>query len=78
MSLIYSSKKDKEEMSDGWFVSGMPDLNQRNPFMATYLIQNSIWWVEYADLDGFRVDTYPYGDKNGVAKWSKSILDYTC
>ena len=58
----YASKVDLEETVDGWFVPSMPDLNQRNPHLMTYLIQNSIWWIEYANLDGLRVDTYhPYG-----------------
>lgn len=70
-----ASKSDTNLYTDGWFVKSMPDLNQSNPLVLKYLIQNAIWWVEYADLDGFRVDTYPYGDKNGVAQWSKSIME---
>jgi glycosidase len=70
-----ASKSDTNLYTDGWFVKSMPDLNQSNPLVLKYLIQNAIWWIEYADLDGFRVDTYPYGDKNGVAQWSKSIMD---
>ncbi|MBP6100638.1 MAG: glycoside hydrolase family 13 protein [Flavobacterium sp.] len=70
-----ASKSDTDLYTDGWFVKSMPDLNQSNPLVLKYLIQNAIWWIEYADLDGFRVDTYPYGDKNGVAQWSKSIMD---
>ena len=53
----------------------MPDLNQSNPLVLNYLIQNAIWWIEYADLDGFRVDTYSYNDKEGIAKWTKAITD---
>lgn len=59
---------------DGWFVSTMPDLNQRNPLVLNYLIQNAIWWIEYAGLDGLRVDTYSYNDKQGIAKWTKAIM----
>lgn len=70
-----ASKSDTNLFTDGWFVKSMPDLNQSNPLVLKYLIQNAIWWVEYADLDGFRVDTYPYGDKNGVTQWSKSIME---
>lgn len=70
-----ASKNDTNLFTDGWFVKSMPDLNQSNPLVLKYLIQNAIWWVEYADLDGFRVDTYPYGDKNGVTQWSKSIME---
>src|SRR5690606_11355838 len=48
---------------------------QKNPLVLNYLIQNAIWWIEYADLDGFRVDTYSYNDKEGIAKWTKAIMD---
>ena len=70
-----ASLSDSKLYADGWFVKSMPDLNQNNPLVLNYLTQNAIWWIEYADLDGFRVDTYPYGDKEGVAKWTKSITD---
>ncbi len=60
---------------DGWFTRTMPDLNQRNPLVLNYLIQNAIWWIEYADLDGFRVDTYSYNDKEGISKWTQAIMD---
>jgi neopullulanase len=70
-----ASKSDTKLYTDGWFVSSMPDLNQSNPLVLNYLIQNALWWIEYADLDGFRVDTYPYSDKNGVAQWTKAITD---
>ena len=70
----HRSKADEELMTAGWFVPTMPDLNQKNPFLATYLIQNTIWWIEYAGLDGLRVDTYPYSDKVFSSKWSKAIL----
>jgi neopullulanase len=56
-------------------VPSMPDLNQSNPLVLNYLIQNAIWWIEYADLDGYRVDTYSYNDKDGIAKWTKAITD---
>jgi glycosidase len=71
----HASEIDKREMANGWFVPTMPDLNQRNPFMATYLIQNSIWWIEYAGLDGIRQDTWPYPDKEMMAEWTKSVLE---
>jgi neopullulanase len=70
-----ASKRDAELCMDGWFVPSMPDLNQSNPLVLNYLIQNAIWWIEYADLDGFRVDTYSYNDKEGIAKWTKAITD---
>ncbi|WP_010227850.1 glycoside hydrolase family 13 protein [Gillisia marina] len=69
------SEIDWKYCVDGWFVSSMPDLNQRNPLVLNYLTQNAIWWIEYADLDGFRVDTYSYNDKEGIAKWTKSIMN---
>jgi glycosidase len=66
---------DAKMCMDGWFVKSMPDLNQSNPLVLNYLIQNALWWIEYADLDGFRVDTYSYCDKEGISKWTKSIMD---
>ncbi|MCO6161337.1 glycoside hydrolase family 13 protein [Flavobacterium sp. NRK F7] len=69
------SKRDAKYCMDGWFVPSMPDLNQSNPLVLNYLIQNAIWWIEFADLDGFRVDTYSYNDKEGIAKWTKAITD---
>jgi glycosidase len=72
---INASKIDTDICLDGWFVSTMPDLNQKNPLVLNYLTQNAIWWIEYADLDGFRVDTYNYSDPEGIAAWTKSIID---
>ena len=69
------SKIDKKYCVDGWFVPTMPDLNQSNPLVLKYLIQNAIWWIEYADLDGLRVDTYSYNDKQAIANWTKAIMD---
>jgi glycosidase len=66
---------DFKNCMDGWFVKSMPDLNQSNPLVLNYLTQNALWWIEYADLDGFRVDTYSYNDKEGIAKWTKAITD---
>ncbi|MEJ4086782.1 glycoside hydrolase family 13 protein [Galbibacter orientalis] len=70
-----ASEIDYKMCMDGWFVKTMPDLNQQNPLVLNYLIQNAIWWIEYANLDGFRVDTYSYNDKEGVATWTKAIMD---
>lgn len=70
-----ASKTDARQCMDGWFVPSMPDLNQNNPLVLNYLTQNAIWWIEYADLGGFRVDTYSYNDKAGIAKWTKAITD---
>ena len=72
---INASKIDTKICFDGWFVPTMPDLNQRNPFVLTYLTQNAIWWIEYANLDGFRVDTYNYAEPEAIAKWTKAITD---
>jgi glycosidase len=71
----YSSEYDKDKMQKGWFVPQMPDLNQKNPFVANYLIQNSIWWVEFANLDGIRMDTYPFSDKLFMSRWAKEVID---
>jgi len=70
----YASKIDRDKFLDGWFVGCMPDLNQQNELLMTYLIQNSIWWVEYADLGGIRMDTYPYNDPQGMSKWGQALL----
>jgi glycosidase len=72
---INASESDKKVTIDGWFVPSMPDLNLQNPLTLKYLIQNAIWWIESADLDGFRVDTYNYSDPKGIATWTKSITD---
>ena len=69
----YMVKSQIKDFVEGWFVETMPDLNQRNNILATYLIQNSLWWIEFAQLSGFRVDTYPYSDRNFLYLWNKSI-----
>lgn len=71
----YSAKSDQNLHSNGWFDTNLPDLNQRNPFMETYLIQNSIWWIEYAQLDGIRMDTYPYPDKDVMRRWVERVYE---
>ena len=70
-----ASEIDAKMCMDGWFVKSMPDLNQSNPLVLNYLKQNAIWWIEYADLDGFRVDTFSYNDKEGISKWAKAITE---
>ena len=72
---LYATEIDKEEYLNGWFDGHMADLNQKNPLLAKYLIQNVIWWIEYAGISGLRVDTYSYSDKNFLANWSKTILE---
>ena len=75
MKDIHASNIDKKLFIDGWFDTTMPDMNQQNPYFWTYYIQNSIWWVEYANLDGIRMDTYPYNDRDAMAKWAKAITN---
>lgn len=69
----YASAYDFDRMSDGWFVPAMPDLNQRNPHVMKYLVQNSFWWIEYADIDGIRMDTYPYADYDAMSSWMAQL-----
>ena len=69
----YASKVDKCETVDGWFVRSMPDLNQKNPHVMTYLIQNSEWWIETIGIDGIRMDTYPYADRKAMSQWMKIL-----
>ena len=69
----YASKVDMRETVDGWFVASMPDLNQRNPHVIKYLIQNSMWWIETVGIDGIRMDTYPYADRKAMAEWMKAL-----
>ncbi|TAN20778.1 MAG: alpha-amylase [Chitinophagaceae bacterium] len=70
----YAAASDKKKMSDGWFVPSMPDLNQRNPFVANYLTENAIWWVEYAGIDAYRVDTYIYCDLGFLNRFNAALL----
>ena len=69
----YASEYDLKETVEGWFVPSMPDLNQRNPHVIRYLIQNSIWWIETVGIDGIRMDTYPYAYADAMAQWMKEI-----
>lgn len=70
---IHASAADKKQMVDGWFVPSMPDLNQRNPYVQNYLTQNHIWWIEYAGIDGLRLDTYPYNEGTYMADWAQKL-----
>jgi neopullulanase len=70
----YASQADKRNFTEGWFTENMPDMNQRNPLVATYQIQNSIWWIEYAGLAGVRVDTYGYSDTAFLSEWSRRVM----
>ncbi len=69
----YASEVDCRETQEAWFVSTMPDLNQRNPHLMRYLIQNSKWWIETAGIDGIRMDTYPYAYADAMASWMKEL-----
>jgi glycosidase len=71
----YASKADRSNFTTGWFTDFMPDMNQTNPLVATYLIQNNIWWIEYAGLTGLRVDTYGYSDKAFLSQYSRRIME---
>lgn len=75
ISDINASKIDRNICLSGWFVPSMPDLNITNPLVFNYLCQNAIWWIEYANLDGFRVDTYNYSEPEYISKWTKAISD---
>ena len=70
----YVSDYDYERTVKGWFVPSMPDLNQSNPHVMKYLIQNSVWWIEYSKIDGIRMDTYPYADMAGMARWNDAVM----
>ena len=72
---IHASKIDKDLFVNGWFDKSMPDMNQQNPYFWTYFIQNTIWWIENANLDGIRMDTYPYNDRDAMAQWAKAVTD---
>ena len=70
----YASEFDATRFADGWFVETMPDLNQRNPLLADYLVQNALWWIEYLGLAGIRMDTYPYPDKHFMTEWTRRLM----
>ena len=70
----YASEADLTSTVKGWFVDEMPDLNQRNPLLADYLIQNTIWWIEYSGIDGIRMDTHPYSYPDYMAEWTHRVL----
>lgn len=72
---IHASAYEKKIATDGWFASVMPDFNQRNRHVARYLIQSSIWWIEYAGINGIRQDTHPYADFDFMSQWCKEVLD---
>ncbi|WP_202843753.1 glycoside hydrolase family 13 protein [Luteimonas saliphila] len=71
----HAAPGDRAAFTDGWFVEAMPDLNQRNPHLARYLIQNTLWWIEYAGLAGIREDTFGYADTAFLSAWAKAVMD---
>jgi glycosidase len=71
----YAAKVDENLMEKGWFDRTMPDLNQSNPLVETYLTQNSLWWIANFGIDGIRMDTYPYPEKNMMSRWAKRVTD---
>jgi glycosidase len=71
----YASRADRENFTTGWFSPGMPDMNQTNPLVANYLIQNNIWWIEYAGLSGLRIDTFGYSDGAFLTEYTRRIMD---
>lgn len=71
----HASQYDRDLQESGWFVPSMPDMNLDNPYLLKYFQQWGIWWIEYAGLDGFRVDTYPYNEPEPMARWCRAILD---
>ncbi|MBQ9674528.1 MAG: glycoside hydrolase family 13 protein [Bacteroidaceae bacterium] len=70
---VHAPQSEKDILVNGWFTRGMPDLNQRNRHLARYLIQNSIWWIEYARIDGIRQDTHPYADYDFMTEWCEEV-----
>ncbi len=72
---LYADSATIKHVERGWFVRSMPDLNQENPFVANYIIQNTIWWMEYAGIDGIREDTYPYNNQKFISRWAKTLLN---
>ena len=69
----HASVKDRDRQQSGWFVPSMPDMNLDNPYVLRYFQQWAVWWVEYAGLDGLRVDTYPYNEPEPMSEWCKAV-----
>ncbi|MCD8072189.1 MAG: cyclomaltodextrinase N-terminal domain-containing protein [Alistipes sp.] len=70
-----TSPGDFRQCFEGWFAPSMPDMAIENPFVLQYLLQVYVWWIEWADLDGLRVDTFPYNEKYAIARWTRMILE---
>ncbi len=69
----YAAVIDRENFEGGWFDRAMVDMNLDNPFLLRYFQQWAIWWVEWANLDGLRVDTYPYNEKYPMSEWCAAV-----
>ena len=72
---VNRSQRDHKMMEEGWFDYSMPDMNLENPLVFNYFCHLYCWWIEWADLDGLRVDTFPYNEKWTMARWTRSILN---
>ncbi len=70
----YAAKEDRDNFTTGWFTGSMPDMNQTSPLVANYLIQNNIWWIEYAGLSGLRIDTYGYSDGAFLTEYTRRLM----
>ena len=70
-----ASKADLYQMESGWFDCSMADMNLDNEFLLNYFKQWAVWWIEYSNLDGFRVDTYPYNEKEPMSQWCKAVME---
>jgi glycosidase len=70
----HAAASDRKKMTDGWFDRHMADLNQQHPLLATYLIQNTLWWIAETGIDGIRMDTWPYNDKDFLSRWCREVL----
>jgi len=75
LSDIHADSLLINNVQNGWFIDAMPDLNQKNPYLANYIIQNTLWWIEFAGIDGIREDTYPYADLQFLGNWAESIFN---
>lgn len=75
ISDAYAAESDRLDFTEGWFGDHMPDMNQKNPLVATYQVQNALWWIEYAGLSGLRIDTYGYSDTAFLAEWSRRVTE---
>ncbi len=69
----HASPREYRRTLDGWFAGKLPDLNPDDPALALYLTQNAMWWTEIAELDGFRLDTFPYSSRQFWSGWFERL-----